>query len=340
MSPLFGGPGQRLLCGRVIPIGAVSVANPAFQNFENFVQSVDYNISARDQLRGRYIYNKLDKVDQAANLSAFYTITPSRFHLFTLSEYHTFSPSVINEFRVGFNRYFNTLPDGNFKYPGLDAFPNLIMLDLGGNGLQIGPDSQAPQFTIQNLYQGVDNVSWTKGAHTLKFGGEYRWYISPQSFTQRQRGDYNYNSTEKFLEDISPDNFGERSKGSVTYYGNQKAVYWYANDNWKVNNHLTLNLGIRYEYTTVSSSEAQQTLNAISNTPSIIVPGAVNQPLVFDAPRAPRNNWAPRVGFAFSQEAMAPPRFAAASVWPTMCFTTTSGFSPCLRRSAPRVMST
>src|SRR6266404_5859290 len=138
-----------------VPIGAVSVANPAFQNFENYVQSVDYNISSRDQLRGRYIYNKLDKVDQAANLSAFYTIEPFRFHLFTLGEYHTFSPSIINEFRVGFNRYYNILPDGNFKYPGLDAFPNLILLDLGGNGLQIGPDSQAPQFTIQNLYQGV-----------------------------------------------------------------------------------------------------------------------------------------------------------------------------------------
>jgi len=283
-----------------VPIGAVSVANPAFQNFENYVQSVDYNISSRDQLRGRYIYNKVDKVDQAANLSAFYTIEPFRFHLFTLGEYHTFSPSVINEFRVGFNRYYNLLPDGGFKYPGLDAFPNLILLDLGGNGLQLGPDSQAPQFTIQNLYQGVDNVSWTRGAHTLKFGGEYRWYISPQSFTQRQRGDYNYNSTQLFLEDFSPDNFGERSAGSVTYYGNQKAVYWYANDNWKVNQHLSLNLGIRYEYTTVSTSEAQQALNAISNTPSIIVPGAVNQPLLFSAPRAPKNNWAPRVGFAYS----------------------------------------
>ena len=283
-----------------VPIGAVSVANPAFQNFENYVQSVDYSISSRDQLRGRYIYNKLDKVDQAANLQAFYTIEPFRYHLFTLGEYHTFSPSILNEFRVGFNRYYNILPDGNFKYPGLDAFPNLILLDLGGNGLQIGPDSQAPQFTIQNLYQGVDNVTWTKGAHTLKFGGEYRWYISPQSFTQRQRGDYNYNSTQLFLEDFSPDNFGERSQGSVTYYGNQKAVYWYANDNWKVNNHLTLNLGIRYEYTTVSTSEAKQTLNAISNTPSIIVPGSVNQPLLFEAPRAPKNNWAPRVGFAYS----------------------------------------
>jgi len=282
-----------------VPIGAVSITAPAWQNFENFVQSVDYNISSRDQLRGRYVYNKLDKIDTSANLSAFYTIQPFRWHLFTLGEYHTFTPSVINEFRVGFNRYFNSTPAGDFKFPGLDAFPNIILLDLG-SGLQIGPDSQAPQFTIQNLYQGVDNVSWTKGAHTLKYGGEYRWYISPQSFTQRQRGDYNYNSTRLFLEDFSPDNFGERSQGSVTYYGNQKAVYWYANDNWKVNPHLALNLGIRYEYTTISTSEAQQALNAISNTPSIVVPGGVNQPLLFDKPRAPKNNWAPRVGLAYS----------------------------------------
>jgi len=82
-----GAPAVGTCTGGAVPVGAVSVANPAFQNFENYVQSVDYNISSRDQLRGRYIYNKLDKVDQAANLAAFYTIEPFRFHLFTLGEY-------------------------------------------------------------------------------------------------------------------------------------------------------------------------------------------------------------------------------------------------------------
>jgi Carboxypeptidase regulatory-like domain len=280
-------------------VGAVSISAPAFENFENFVQSVDFNISSHDQLRGRYIYNKLDEIDTAANLPAFYTNQPFRFHLFTLGEFHTFSPSVVNEFRVGFNRFTNTVDAGNFSYPGLDSFPNIILFDLGG-GLQLGPDSNAPQFTIQNLYQGVDNVSWTKGAHTFKFGGEYRWYISPQSFTQRQRGDYDYNSSQLFLEDFSPDNLGERSSGSTTYYGNQKAIYWYANDNWKVTSHLALNLGIRYEYTTIPTGENAQALNVISNTPSIIVPGSSNQPLLFNKPQAPKNSWAPRVGFAFS----------------------------------------
>jgi hypothetical protein len=282
-----------------VPVGAVSITAPAWENFENFVQSVDFNISSRDQLRGRYIYNKLDQIDTNANLPAFYTTTPFRWHLFTLGEYHTFTPTVVNEFRVGFNRYANTTPDGNFKYPGLDSFPNIILFDLGG-GLQLGPDSNAPQFTIQNLYSGVDNISWTKGAHTLKFGVEFREYISPQQFTQRKRGDYDYNSSQLFLEDFSPDNLGERSTGSVTYYGNQKAIYWYANDTWKVNQHLTLDLGIRYEFTQIPQSEKLQALNTISNTPSIIVPGGVNQPLLFTAPQAPTKNWAPRVGFAYS----------------------------------------
>ena len=119
-----GAPAVGTCAGGAIPIGTVSIASPAWQNFENFVQSVDYNISSRDQLRGRYIYNKVDKVDQSANLSAFYTVQPFRFHLFTLGEYHTFTPSIINEFRVGFNRYFNnTPPDGDFQFPDWTPSP-------------------------------------------------------------------------------------------------------------------------------------------------------------------------------------------------------------------------
>jgi hypothetical protein len=295
---LYNAPANGGCAAGSIDTGAVSISAPAFQNFENFVQSVDYSISDRDQIRGRYLFNKLDQIDTVANLPAFYTIQPYRWHLATVGEYHTFTPTIVNEFRVGFNRYDNTTPAGSFNYPGLDAFPNLVFNDLGG-GLNVGPDKNAPQFTIQNFYQGVDNLSWNRGAHDLKFGVEWREYISPQNFTQRQRGDYEYNSTQLFLEDFSPDFFGERSSGSNIYYGNQQAVYWYANDTWKVTRNLSVDLGVRYEYTTLPISESQQSLNSLSNTPSVTV-FAVNQPLLFNKPQVPKNNWAPRVGFAYS----------------------------------------
>ena len=124
------------------------------------------------------------------------------------------------------------------------------------------------------------------------------WYISPQQFTQRARGDYQYNASQTYFEDFSPDNFGERSAGLVTYYGNQKAVYWYANDTWHMTPHLTLNLGIRYEYTTTPTGEDRQALNAESSQPNLIIP-QVNQPLIFGKPQAPKNNWAPRIGIAY-----------------------------------------
>ena len=225
--------------------------------------------------------------------------TRSLIELFNASEYHTFSPTITNEFRVGFNRFDENISAGNLKFPGLNQFPNITLYDLGA-GLNIGPDGNAPQFTIQNFYQFVDNISWVKGKHNLKFGAEYRWYISPQQFTQRERGDYQYNSSQIYLEDLAPDFFGQRSTGSSTYYGNQNAIYWYANDTWRTTQHLTLNLGVRYEYTTTPEGENRQILNAISNTPSITVPQDNNLPLVFNKPQAPKNNWAPRIGIAYS----------------------------------------
>ena len=79
--PYSSAPASGSCAAGSVPIGAVTIAAPAWQNFTNYVQSVDYNISSRDQLRGRYIYNKVDKIDQSANLSAFYTVEPFRFHL-------------------------------------------------------------------------------------------------------------------------------------------------------------------------------------------------------------------------------------------------------------------
>jgi hypothetical protein len=295
----FSAPANGSCTAGNVEVGNVSIVPATWQSWTNYVQSVDYNLSQKDQFRFRYIYNKQNTLDNGAQLQAFFTTLPLTFELANISEYHTFSPTVTNEFRFGFNRFSENFLVGPQTYPGLDAFPNITLFDLG-SGLNIGPDPNAPQSTIQNYYGFVDNVSWLKGKHNLKIGAEYHWYISPQSFTQRARGDYEWNETQMFLEDFSPDNFGQRSTGSTTYYGNESAIYWYLNDTWKVNKNLSLNLGVRYEYTTTPEGENRQSLNAVANTPSVTIPQANNQPLVFSNPRAPKNNWAPRVGFAYS----------------------------------------
>ncbi|HKV60578.1 MAG TPA: carboxypeptidase regulatory-like domain-containing protein [Candidatus Acidoferrum sp.] len=271
-----------------VEVGLIPVQAPNFTNYKYLTTSMDYNFSTKDQLRGRYIYNSAVGIDATANLPAFFLSAPTKFHLASLAEYHTFNASVSNELRVAFNRFANVTPAGNFSFPGLDSFPNLIFFDLG---LQLGPDSNAPQFTIQNLYQVIDNVSWVKGNHTFKFGGEARKFISPQSFTQRARGDYDYNTTDLFLRDQNPDNLAERSLGNPIYYGDQVGLFWFASDSWKIRRNVTLNLGLRHEYTTIPFGERAQKLNIAATVPGLID---------FSEPRAPKTNFMPRVGLAWS----------------------------------------
>jgi hypothetical protein len=296
----FSAPANGTCAAGSVEAGLISIVPPAFQDYTNFVVSADYNMSEKDQIRFRYVYNNLSGPDTFAQLPAFFVNVPVKYRLVNLSEYHTFTPTLLNEFRVGFNRYSNVTPVGPQKFSGLDAFPNIVLADLGAGGLNIGPDPNAPQFTIQNFYQFVDNISWTKGKHNWKFGGEYRWYISPQQFTQRARGDYEYNSSQLYLEDFTPDIIGQRSSGLTTYYGNQKAVYWYANDTWRVTPHFTANLGVRYEYTQIPLGEQRQALNSISNSPGVLIPQVGNQPLIFSKISAPKHDFAPRIGIAYS----------------------------------------
>ena len=317
-----------------VEVGNVSIVPAAWQSWTNYVQGIDFNLSENDQIRGRYIYNRENLLDNSAQFGVFFTPYRNTFHLVNISEYHTFSPTVNNEFRLGFNRFAQNIGAGNFKYPGLNVFPNITLFDLG-NGLNVGPDSNAPQFTIQNFYQIVDNISMTKGSHTLKFGAEYRWYISPQGFTQRARGDYEYNATQLYLEDFSPDNFGQRSTGSTTYYGNQKAIYFYVNDTWRVRQHLSLNLGVRYEYTTTPTGENRQSLNALSNTPGLIVP-QVNQPLIFSTPKLPKTIGLPVLVSPIPLAPAATPRSVVVSAWRMTRFTTTSVSWRCHHRSDRR----
>ncbi len=271
-----------------VEVGTIPVQAPNFTNFKYLTTAMDYNISLKDQIRGRYIYNSAVGIDFAAALPAFFLSVPTKFHLASLSEYHTFNPSVSNELRVAFNRFATTDPAGDFKFPGLDSFPNLIFFDLG---LQLGPDSVAPQFVIQNLYQVIDNVTWTRGRHTFKFGMEARKFISPQSFTQRARGDYDYNTLDLYLRDQNPDNLAERSLGNPVYYGDQIGIFWYASDSWRIRQNVTLNLGLRHEYTTIPFGERSQKLNIAAGVPGLID---------FSEPRAPKTNFMPRLGLAWS----------------------------------------
>jgi hypothetical protein len=277
--------------GATIPIGLLGITAPSFSNSEAAVASVDYNISDKDSLRGRFVLNRTGAIDSSGFPSVFYQIVPTNSYLATFSEFHTFTPALVNEFRLGYNRLSSTTSAGNIQFPGLDEFPNIDIFELGGVNNTFGPDPNAPQSGIQNQYQLTDNINWTRGAHTIKIGFDGWKQISPQTFTQRSRGDYEWTYLSDYLFDYTPDYLAERTVGGAKYYGDRVFTGFFANDSWKILPNFTLNLGARYEYQTIPYSERLQTENAIANVPGLIT---------FGEPQPQKNAIMPRIGIAYS----------------------------------------
>jgi hypothetical protein len=276
--------------GAAIPAGIVPIISSSYTNGIRGLGSLQYNMSERDQWRGRFIQNRVSGIDTAAQLPAFWTQRPVTAYLASLSEFHTFSPTKLNEVRLAYNRFNDRRTAPGFNFPGLDSFPTIGILDLN---LLVGPWENGPQATTQNTYQVVDNFSWNFNRHDLKFGFDGRDAISSIDFVQRLRGDYRYTTLDRYLMDLAPDrtSLSGRAIGSKPYLGNAMSTFLFANDNWKATRSLTINLGLRWEYNGIAKSMKEQALNSIADVPGVIT---------FRAPRAQLKNFAPRLGLAYS----------------------------------------
>jgi len=273
-----------------LPIGTIELPpQPQFNKQNNFVLNIDFIQSTKTQHRARW--NQTDNYGVGlAGLPIFNEPVPNKQRLFSYTLLHQFTAKLTNETRLAYRR-----SDGSFNvttkftFPGLDTtFPNLTFEDLG---LIIGPPGNYPQTGVENNYQVVDNISYLAGTHSLKFGGDFRKIISPQTFTQRSRGDYDYSESQFYFYDLTPDVVAQRSVGDVVYYGDQKILYAFVQDDWRVRPNLTLNLGVNYSYQQAPAGTKLQALNAIASVPGL---------LDFHAPKTQTKNFGPKFGFAYS----------------------------------------
>lgn len=282
--------GSIIVANQEIPIGNVTFAAPNFNKQNYFLLNIDYTQSAKTQHHGRFSMVNNAGIDIQATLPVFYVFQPIKNRLFSYTVLHSLTPNLTNETRLAVRRSESQTPVGDQIFPGLSVFPNIELLDLG---IDIGPNPNAPQFNVENNYQIIDNVNYVIGQHSLKVGADFRRIIAGQTFVQRQRGDYGYNSTDLFLRDISPDNIGQRNVGTSPYSGDQKLLFAYVQDDWRVRPNLTLNLGVNYSYQGVPQGAEDQARNALSSVPGLIE---------FTKPKPQLKNFVPKIGFAYSPE--------------------------------------
>jgi Predicted outer membrane protein len=273
--------------GVQIPIGLAPLNGSYSQDQYIGTGSLDWNIRNSDQIRGRYVHNEGDANNNGQILPSFFTPTRSRNLIASVAEYHNFSSLVVNELRLGYNRFSQYATPSNNSFPGLSAFPNIQIQNLN---LELGAGLNTP-LAAQNTYQISDNVNWILRSHTIRFGFDGRRYIGPLSYAQFGNGSYTYSDVGRFLQDFSPDVSAQRVFGNQSYSGNQWAAYTYVNDSWQVTPSFNVNLGVRYQFNSVPNTLRLQEFNSVADVPGL---------LSFREPRPQVRNFAPRIGIALS----------------------------------------
>ncbi len=270
-----------------IPFGLVSLVTPGGSRETQYQINIDHLWGNSDQFRYRFSSDKIGNTQPGNGNPKFNNEQNIIARLFSAGWIKTINPQLVNEARIAYKQFVTDYP---LSDPAFNTFPNLTVAPLN---LGLGPNTNLPQGGLNHSYQIYDSLSYTRGRHTFKFGGEVRFLIFTSFFLPRGRGDYNYSTFDELITDSIPTNVDIRGVGSAAFTGNQRKYYAFAQDDWKVTPHLTLNLGLRYEYLTLPRDAALQALNSIADVPGVIE---------FNVPKPDKNNFSPRVGLAYSPE--------------------------------------
>jgi outer membrane receptor protein involved in Fe transport len=169
-----------------------------------------------------------------------------------------------------------------------------------GTPQSIGPATNLPQGRIVRVAQFADTLNWTLGNHTLTMGVDFRDLNNSVPFLPNFNGAFRFNSTARIVANAPA--FVNLAAGTPTIGYKEKDQFYFFQDDFKVRENLTLNLGIRYEYTGQPINILNQlTVAKESNAATALW----RQSLPLEARTVPRipadkNNWAPRLGFAWS----------------------------------------
>src|SRR4030095_16751241 len=127
------------------------------------------------------------------------------------------------------------------------TFPVQLGLTKSTNLSTIGPATNLPQGRIGKVWQYADNVNWSKGRHSFIFGAEFKHLTELAPFLPNFNGAYSFNSAER-IRNNAPTTVAITGGDPLLLFP-ENDQYYFIQDDFKIRPNLTLNLGIRYEYT-------------------------------------------------------------------------------------------
>ncbi|HEX3437649.1 MAG TPA: carboxypeptidase regulatory-like domain-containing protein, partial [Pseudacidobacterium sp.] len=304
------------------------------QNMPQFDVRVDYPFSDRDRFFARASYARRDYTSPSPGTVFMYNGNADGAN----SSYndvvgwdHFFSNTMINQARVGFSRYVTQafadafgisgnnllgIPNGNISsLPITSGIAQFKITGFGSNGNPLtGDPGWVPNGLgrLANIFEFVDTVSWIHGRHSLKFGASaQRLQTSVRNAQNDPRGIVTFNggytgagTQGSALADllvggpneVQRDLFPSTPATRVTYWG------FFGQDDLRVNNKLTLNLGLRWDIYTAPVDAHNHQSNFVASGPNA---GMIQ--IASSSNRGPNvdtyfGNVAPRVGLAFTPD--------------------------------------
>lgn len=274
----------------------------------------DFSPTSRDSFNVKYRYQESPESNFVSQSNGFFGDIPFKSRNLNGAYTRQLTPHLVNEFKAAWQKLSvifggctgetdplnGCIPDetqiGN-------AFTNITFtgITVTGATLQaLGPATNLPQGRQVRVAQFADSLAWTTGQHSLVFGADIRDLNNSVPFLPNLNGSFRFNSTTRLVQNFP--NFVILGAGEPTISYKERDQFYFIQDDWKVKDNLTLNLGVRYEYTGQPINKLNELSVARESDPATAF---WRQDLPIEArtfPKIPvdKNNWAPRLGFAWS----------------------------------------
>ena len=294
---------------------------------DSFIVKVDHQITRSESLTGRYALARSQQTfplgglgfGAGSRLPEFAQTSPTRVQLVSASLLTTLSANKINEVRFGYSRYrtsFSAL-DANTDPAsfGTAAVPfnmgtgklGLPEIDFGGVFENLGASGfSIPRGRVSQSFQILDNFTWLRGKHTIKFGGEFRRAVISSFNDNLERGIFSFGNggqcatcdagTNTLISFYQGNTFPSADAGNTQRHTFNNGFSFFAQDDFRVSPALTLNYGMRWEYFG-PLGEAHNLLSNLGADGNLAMVGTDG---LHGAYNRDLNNFAPRFGFAWN----------------------------------------
>jgi hypothetical protein len=257
--------------------------------WDSFLLKVDQKLTDKDNLSGRVLkrWETSGNPFSGSPLGTYGASTDNVQALYGISETRIFTPALINEFRMGLTRttdnelsaHAGTNWAGNYGIPGTTSDPSLEGFPkFSITGYEtLGDSTSNPIRYVVNNFNWNDVVTWNKGRHTIRMGGDALrvQYYQPTNSNFNGTFTFNGKTTNNGFADLllGLPSSTSRKIGTVTNHIYSTNLGAFFQDDYKVHPNLTLNLGMRYEAQMMPYEKYGQMSNFVPSIGKVILGG-------------------------------------------------------------------